>query len=235
VGGRTTSSGESIAGAATTTAAFGLPYRYIAAVAVCVPAVLTYNWWLIVPFRHGLLESVNSFFSDLEVKGAPDAALFGHLDVTAGCLFLAALLLVGPAEPRRRLERQLFMTFAIAVAVGGLFPFSCAEGTDTACRHAEWHLQLPASHYMHVLCSAVEFLTVSIAVLLAWRNTRRDRAGSSEAVVFRWLAVAIAIGYAPLAVAYFSDHLAALIEPAFFLMFSAAVVTEVAGQPWAET
>ncbi len=109
--------------------------RFSLAVTVCIPAVLAYNWWLIVPFRHGLLTSVNSFFSDLEVKGAPDASVFGKLDVIAGALFLAALLLSYRRERPGRAEWRLFVTFAIAAGAGGLFPFSCAEGTDSACRH----------------------------------------------------------------------------------------------------
>jgi hypothetical protein len=35
-----------------------------------------------------------------------------------------------------------------------------------------------------------------------------------------------------LAVAYFSDRLAALIEPVYFLAFSLATFTEVAGAAW---
>jgi hypothetical protein len=195
---------------------------------MCVPAVVAYNWWIIVPFRHGLLTSVNSFFSDLEVKGARDAGLFGRLDVIAGTLFVAALLLSRGRDPTRRAEWRLFLTFAIAAAAGGLFPFSCAEGTDSACRTAEWHLHLPAHHYAHVLLSAVEFLSASAALLLAWNRTRRSDSNSAEALAIRCLTAIVIVGYIPLAIAYFSDRYAALVEPAYFLAFSLAVLTEVA-------
>lgn len=203
--------------------------RYAVAVALCAPAVIAYNWWVIVPFRHGLLTSVNSFFSDLEVKGARDAALFGKLDLVAGLLFLAALLLVHRRDPDRRWEWRLFVTFAAAAGAGGLFPFSCAEGTDSACRTAEWHFELPAHHYAHVLLSAVEFLSATAALLMAWRRTRRPGSHPVEARAFQWLTGLVVIGYLPLAVAYFSDRLAALVEPLYFLAFSLAVFTEVAG------
>jgi len=202
--------------------------RRAAAIALCVPAVVAYNWWIIVPFRHGLLTSVNSFFSDLEVKGARDAALFGRFDVIAGTLFVAALLLSRRRDPDRRAEWRLFLTFAIAAAAGGLFPFSCAEGTDASCRTAEWHLQLPAHHYAHVLLSAVEFLSATAALLLAWRRTRRSDTHPVEAIAFRCLTAIVIIGYVPLAIAYFTDQYAALVEPVYFLAFSLAVFTEVA-------
>ena len=203
--------------------------RFAVAVLLCVPAVIAYNWWVIVPFRHGLLTSVNSFFSDLEVKGARDAALFGKLDLLAGLLFLAALVLSHRREPDRRWEWRLFLTFAIAAGAGGLFPFSCAEGTDSACRTSEWHFELPAHHYAHVLLSAVEFLSATAALLVAWRRTRRPGTNPVEARAFQWLTGIVVIGYLPLAVAYFSDRLAALVEPMYFLAFSLAVLTEVAG------
>ena len=199
---------------------------------LCVPAIVAYNWWAIVPFRRGLLQSVNSFFSDLEVKGARDAALFGRLDVLAGTLFLIALVLSRRPGRERRWEWALFVTFAVAAAAGGLFPFSCAEGTDSACRTAEWHFELPAHHYMHVLLSAVEFLSVTAALLVAWRRTRRGASHPVEARAFRWLGTIVIAGYLPLAVAYFSDRLAALVEPVYFLAFSLAAFTEVAGAAW---
>jgi hypothetical protein len=209
--------------------AIARPSRFAIATFVCVPAIVAYNWWTIVPFRRGLLRSVNSFFSDLEVKGARDAALFGRLDVIAGSLFLVALVLAHRPERERQWEWRLFMTFAAAAGAGGLFPFSCAEGTDSSCRAAEWRLQLPFHHYMHVLLSAIEFLSVTVALLLAWRRTRQSDPQTPEARAFQWLTGIVVIGYLPLAVTYFSDRLAALVEPVFFLAFSLAVLTEVIG------
>jgi hypothetical protein len=196
---------------------------------VCVPAVAAYNWWLFVPFDHGLLKSANSFFSDLEVSGSRDATIFERLDVTAGVLFAIALLLNRPHRGEHRPEWPLFLAFACAVAAGGLFPFSCAEGTNSACRSAEWHLQLPWHHYAHVGTSAVEFLTISIGVLVAWRRMRGER--SFEAALFRGVGIVLLVAYAPLAVAYSSDHLAALIEPVFFIAFSVAAVAEATLRP----
>src|SRR5262249_1327331 len=109
------------------------------------------------------------------------------------------------------------------------FPFSCAEGTDSACRTSERHFELPAHHYAHVLLSAVEFLSATAALLVAWRRTRRPGTNPVEAPAFQWLTRIVLVGYLPLAVACFSDRLAALVEPMYFRAFSLAVLTEVAG------
>lgn len=212
---------------ATATAHAGVPRldrRRLASTAAVLGAV-AYNWWVAVPFLHGLLPSVDSFFSDLEVRGARDAALFGHLDVLAGSLFVVALVLASRPGPQRSVERGLFVAFALAVAAGGFFPFSCAEGTDRSCRSAEWSFRLPIDHYLHVACSAVEFLAISSAILLGWHATRH--LATIESGVFRGIGITVLVGYVPLAVAYFSDHDAALVEPVFFALFTAAVLTEV--------
>src|SRR5208283_1649897 len=47
--------------------------RLRAATTTGLVGVAAYNWWIVVPFRSGLLKSPNGFFSDLEVSGRPDA------------------------------------------------------------------------------------------------------------------------------------------------------------------
>jgi hypothetical protein len=196
------------------------------AVAVCVAAIAAYNWWVAVPYEHRLA-SVDSFFSDLEVRGAPGAALYAHLDIVAGTLFLLALCLVLPATRARRTEWWLFTGFAVAATAGGLFPFSCAEGADSVCRRAEWHFQLPLSHYLHMLFGIFEFAAITAAVIVARRRTSRLGAATAEATAFRWLAVIVVVGYGPLAIAYIGDRLGAFVEPVFFVAFSAAMLTEI--------
>ena len=203
--------------------------RRNAAALVCVPAVAAYNWWLFVPFDHGLLRSTNSFFSDLEVRGPRDATMFERLDVTAGVLFAIALTAESTAARRAQAGVAAVPRVRVRRRSRRSFPFSCAEGTSSACRSAEWHLQLPWYHYAHVLASAVEFLAISIGVLVAWHRTRNER--SLEATLFRTIGIVLVVAYAPLAVSYFSDHLAALVEPLFFVAFSIAVVTEATHEP----
>jgi hypothetical protein len=199
----------------------------VLAVALCIAAIAAYNWWVEVPFQHRLA-SVDSFFSDLEVRGAPGAALYSHLDIVAGTLFLLALALVRPTTRERRIEWWLFAGFAIAATAGGVSPFSCAEGANSVCRHAEWHFQLPLSHYLHMLFGILEFAAITAAIIVAWRRTSRLGAATAEATAFRWLAVIVVVGYVPLAIAYIGDRLGALVEPVFFVAFSAAMLTEIA-------
>ena len=103
--------------------------RLRAAKVLGVAGVLAYNWWVVVPFVPGLMPSVNGFFSDLEATGRPHAALMSDADLAAGLLLVAALLLRGSTVRHRvRREWKWMMAFALAGAIGGRYPYACAEG-----------------------------------------------------------------------------------------------------------
>src|SRR5579863_10118594 len=61
--------------------------------------VVLYNWWVWVVVATNLLTNTDAFFSDLEATGRPDASLFQHLDLAAGLVTLAALLVRGAWGP----------------------------------------------------------------------------------------------------------------------------------------
>ena len=202
-------------------------WRLRAAGVAVVAGLAAYNWWVAVPFRTGLLKSANGFFSDLEATGQPDASILQHLDLLAGVLILAALLLRGSAgrDGAPRAEWRWLLVFAVAGAVGGLFPYACTEGTSAACRSLEWRFQLPVHHYLHIASGIVEFATVSIAALLARRRTSGSLA--PEARIYRLLVLIGALAYPMLGAAYLTDRLGAFVEPVFFLAFSLFVGTEI--------
>jgi Protein of unknown function (DUF998) len=210
------------------------PVRRALAAVLGVAGLVVYNWWVAVvlgwigkPGGGRLLASTDSLFSDLEATGRPEAALLSHLDVVGGLLLVGALLLrgsAGPDGPRR--EWRWLLCFGLAAAVGGLFPYVCAEGVDAACRSAEWHLHLPPRHYVHVVSGIIEFLAASGAVLLAWRRTSGQPGWVGRAV--RVIGVALVVGYPLLGLTYLSDRLGALVEPVFFVAFSAIVAVELA-------
>ena len=52
--------------------------------------LVSYNWWLLVPLKSGLMTSPDELFSNLEVTGQPYAAVLQHADVLAGILLAAA-------------------------------------------------------------------------------------------------------------------------------------------------
>jgi hypothetical protein len=191
-----------------------------------VAGLVAYNWWVwVVLFGH-LLPTTDALFSDLEVVGLRDAQTFSRLDVAAGALLLAALLLRGRTGPRgARPEWPLLVVFAVAGIVGGVFPYVCAEGASAACRSAEWHFQLPFRHYLHVGAGIVEFAAVSIAALQAWRSRRDQDDPASRGV--RVVGVMLVVGYPFLVVAYLTDRLGALVEPVFFVAFSLMVAVEL--------
>lgn len=185
-----------------------------------------YNWWVWAVWPGRLLSSRDELFSDLEASGLPHSAVLSRIDLLAGALLVAALLLRGrSAGPVRRVEWPLLLTFAVAGALGGLFPYVCAEGAVAGCRSAEWQLQLNWRQYAHIVVGIIEFGAATGGIALAARRTP----GRSTAVrgTFRLLLAVLIPAYPLLGVAYLTDRLGALIEPVFFLCFSAALLAEL--------
>ena len=191
-----------------------------------VTGVLAYNWWVVVPFVPRLMPSVNGFFSDLEATGRPHASLMSDADLAAGLLLTAALLLRGSTVGLAvRREWKWLVAFAVAGAIGGRYPYACAEGLSATCRQMEWHLQLPVHHYVHVVSGIAEFATLTVAAVIAMRRTRND--GTPVSRVYAGVVTMLVLGYPLLGVVYLTDRLGTLVEPIFFVAFSVMVLTEL--------
>jgi len=200
--------------------------RLTAAKVLGVTGVVLYNWWVVVPFVPGLMPSVNGFFSDLEATGRPHAALMSDADLTAGVLLVLALLLRGSrAAHGVRREWKWMVAFALAGAIGGRYPYACAEGLSATCRQLEWHLQLPIHHYVHVVSGIAEFATLTVAAVIAMRRTQHE--GTVAARVYSAVLTVLIAGYPLLGLVYLTDRLGTLVEPIFFVAFSAMVVAEL--------
>ncbi len=200
--------------------------RLATAKVVGVAGVLAYNWWVVVPFVPGLMPSVNGFFSDLEATGRPHAGLMSDADLCAGILMVTALLLRGSTSRQGvRPEWKWLVAFGLAGAIGGRYPYACAEGLSAACRQLEWHLQLPLHHYVHVVSGIAEFATLTTAAFVAFRRTRRQ--GTLEARVYAAVVTVLLIGYPLLGLVYITDRLGTLVEPVFFVAFSTMVLAEL--------
>jgi hypothetical protein len=200
--------------------------RLTAARILAVGGAVAYNWWVVVPFVPGLMPSVNGFFSDLEATGRPHAQLMSDADMLAGLLRVAGLLLRGPfsgGEVRR--EWKWMVAFAVAGGIGGRFPYACSEGLSASCRAMEWHLQLPLHHYIHVVAGIAEFATLTVAAVLAMRRTTGQ--ATRAARMYRLLVRVLVVAYPLLAAVYLTDRLGTLVEPIFFAVFTAMVLTEV--------
>ena len=185
-----------------------------------------YNWWIVVATNSHLLTSSDEFFSDLEAFGRPDANLLQRLDLVAGLTLLSALLLRGPSGRHGpRPEWKWIVGFSAAGALGGQFAYACSEGLSTVCRRAEWHLQLPFHHYVHVLSGVTEFAAVTVAIYLAGKRTKGQ--GTLVARALKWIAVTLLVAYPLLGISYVSDRYGAFVEPVFFVCFSAVVAIEL--------
>jgi hypothetical protein len=201
-------------------------WRRPTAVAVGVAGIALYNWWVVVAFDGHLMTTPDELFSDLEATGRPDAALLQHLDLAAGLLLFAALVLRGrrgPSGPRA--EWPWLVAFALAGATGGHFAYACPEGLSAGCRSAEWRLALPAHHYAHVVAGILEFTFATVAVYLAWQRTRPRERLTTRTV--RWTGRGLVVAYPFLAFAYLTDRFGAFIEPVFFVCFSVMVAAEL--------
>lgn len=200
--------------------------RIGAARVVGLVGLAAYNWWVWVLLGTHLLTSPDVLFSDLEVAGRPDASLLSHIDVLAGVLVLGALLLRGRDGPLGGgREWWLLVVFAVAGIVGGFFPYLCAEGAVAACRSAEWHFQLPWRHYAHIVAGIVEFGSVSIAVLLTWWRWRERRDLASRLV--RVIGGVLLVAYPSICVSYLADRWGAVVEPLFFVSFTATILVQL--------
>ena len=190
-----------------------------------VAGLLAYNWWVLVPFSRGLMRSPNELFSNLEVTGQPYAIAMQRADLTAGILLLLAFLLAGSAQGARR-EWLGMVVFAMAGAIGGLFPQVCADGVNQACMSAEWHFRLAASQYVHDGSGIIEFAGITLALWLALRRTKNER--TVPAAGYRLLGWAALIGYPVLGLSYLLDVYGGVIEAVFFAGFTAMVLLQLA-------
>lgn len=201
-------------------------WRRTAAWLAGIGGLLAYNWWVLIPLKPGLLRSPDEFFSNLEVTGQPYAAIMQHLDMLSGLLVLAAFAIAGFASIRSgRREWLGLIVFAMAGLIGGLFPQVCEDGVSIACMDAERHFQLPLTQYVHDGAGIIEFAGITLALLLAVRRTRSQRAVTAR--TYRALAIGAAIMYPILGLTYVINKLGAIVEGVFFAGFTVMVVVQL--------
>lgn len=192
-----------------------------------IAGLIAYNWWLLVPFKAGLMRSPDELFSNLEVTGQPYATAMQRADLVSGVLLLAAFWVAGHAVTRQgRPEWRAMLTFAAAGALGGLFPEVCADSVSAVCHRLEWSFQLPASQYIHMVAGIAEFAAITIALLSAVMRTRHDQ--TRIATVYRGVAKAAVAAYPLLGAAYLSNRRGGIMEAVFFIGFTVIAATQLA-------
>ncbi len=196
--------------------------------------VIAYNWWIHVLAHPGAFPlGPNAMFSDLQARTVPHSLDLRVFDIAAGILLTLAFLLQRRHRSGRMQQATTWMVLmGVAVLVEGLFPYQCPEGLSSACRHAEWTLQLPVPHYVHVISGIVEFGCATATVLLL-RATAPDDPSMLRRCTIRTLVVLLLPAYVAIAVAYLSDHGSLIVEPVFLLMWSATMLVML-GEPMAE-
>lgn len=202
-------------------------WRQVTAWALAVAGLIAYNWWLLVPFKPGLMTSPNELFSNLEVNGQPYATAMQHADLLSGILLFAAFVVAGRTTiAAGRRDWLAMLVFALGGAGGGLFPEVCADGISAVCRQQEWHFQLPASQYIHIVAGIVEFTGITVALFVAIRRTRASQ--SRTARLYRRIGTGALICYPLLGLAYLLNRMGGVMEAVFFIGFTVMVVTWMA-------
>ena len=200
--------------------------RVVVAWVLGIIGLLSYNWWVLVLLRPGLMRSPNELFSDLEVTGQPFASAMQHADLLSGLLLIGAFLAAGSRSiPGGRRDWSAMMVFAGAGSLGGVFPQVCADGINAVCRNMEWSFRLPLQQYLHIVAGILEFRGITAALLFAFRRTRNQKTRSAD--VYRHLARAAFVAYPILGLAYLLNRLGGFVEPVFFVGFTAMVVTQL--------
>jgi hypothetical protein len=192
-----------------------------------IAGVAAYNWWLLVPLKPGLMTSPDELFSNLEVTGQPYATAMQHADLASGLLLVAAFWAAGHSTSLAgRREWLSMLGFAIAGALGGLFPEACADGINAVCRRMEVRFELPLGQYIHVVAGILEFAAITVALVYAMRRTRRQH--TRPAIVYRRLAKAALVAYPLLGAAYLINRFGGVMEAVFFAGFTVLVITQLA-------
>jgi Protein of unknown function (DUF998) len=188
--------------------------------------LLSYSWWVLVPLKPGLMRSPDELFSNLEVTGQPFAAAMQHADFASGLLLVGAIWAAGYGGRAGRREWLAMLGFGVSGALGGLFPETCADGVNAACRRMELHFQLQASHYIHMAVGILEFFFITVALACAVLRTRGQHTGA--AVIYRGLAGVVVVAYPLLGVAYLVNRLGGVMEAVFFVGFTVIVLAQLA-------
>ena len=192
-----------------------------------VAGLIAYNWWVLVPFKHGLMRSPSELFSNLEVTGQPYAIVMQRADITAGILLLLAFVLAGSRTVQSARREWLgLVVFAMAGAIGGLFPQVCADALNHSCMSAEWHFRLAASQYVHDGSGVIEFAGITLALLLAIRRNRGQR--TAAAIGYRILGWVFVVAYPVLGVSYLFNRYGGIVEAVFFAGFTLIVLLQLA-------
>ena len=191
-----------------------------------IAGLLAYNWWVLVPFKPGLMRSPSELFSNLEVTGQPFATAMQDADLLSGLLLLGAFLAAGSRSiPGGRREWLAMMVFAAAGALGGLCPEVCADEISASCRTMEWSFQLPLQQYVHIVAGILEFGGITAAVLFAFERTRGKQGPAAR--VYRGMAAAAVAAYPLLGAAYLLNSLGGVMEAVFLTGFTVIVLTQL--------
>lgn len=184
-----------------------------------------FNWWLALPWlvpRDGMFDRL---ISDATATGSQNATAIRLLEAGGASILVLALLLRGPddAQGRPRLDWWCVVGLVAFEILGAVFVEACQSGTDRACFERELAFDLEWHHYLHIVAGVFEW---SFALAAAWFGWRRLR-GNARGRVYQALLIYAPVVLAPLALAFFTHRLFAVVEFTIYAAFSLLIALTV--------
>lgn len=185
------------------------------------------NWWVAIPFMERWPESVNGLMSDFTAAGGAEADTIRLIELVACAFLLVALAMRGPLDRvgARRADWWCVIGLVAFEAFDAIFVEACMSGIDNACFDRETALSLPFHHYLHVVGGILEWVFALAAAWFGWRRLRGTRTWR-ERIYFGLLVFAGIIVW-PLAAAFFTHSLFAVVEFFVYLAFTTLIVLAI--------
>jgi hypothetical protein len=133
--------------------------------ALLLGAVL-YSAWLLGPFLDPDSRSMSSYVSEVAALGRPHSTLFRSLDFICGAVVLAAAAAGIRYSPPRSLTLIgwcAVLLFAASTIADSLLPLSCAPHSDPVCAANEASGDVPLTHQLHLVSSAMSAFAAVVA------------------------------------------------------------------------
>lgn len=199
--------------------------RRVASTLALASGLVLFNWWLALPWlvpRDGMFDRL---ISDATATGSPNATTIRLLEGGGAALLMLALVLRGPDDREGRVRPDWWCLVGLVAfeALGAIFVEACQSGTDRACFDRELAFELEWHHYVHIGVGVVEW---TFALLAAWFGWRRLR-GSARGQALGALLLFAPIVLVPLAVAFVTHRLFALVEFTIYAAFSVSLALNV--------
>jgi hypothetical protein len=182
------------------------------------------NWWVAIPFMERWPHSIDGLMSDFTATGGAEADTIRLIELVACAFILMALAIRGPLDRQgvRRADWWCVIGLVAFEAFDAIFVEACMSGIDDACFDRETHFALPVHHYFHVVGGILEWTFALGAAWYGWKRLRGTRTFRER--TYFGLLIFAAVIVAPLATAFVTHRLFAVVEFFVYIAFTILIV-----------